>query len=69
MNIYVDKTLKTVMPMNWKPAVDVSLGVREVTKPDDIKVYKEFLSKTVPSTFGCQSLVGVLGINKAELRS
>ena len=67
LNIYVDETLQIVMPIDWGPAIGNLWGVKEVTKPGDIKEYKAFLSETIPVMISCNHLMEVLGKSGDEL--
>ena len=60
LNIYVDKTLKTVKPIDWGPAHGKYWGVRKIRGRDDLVEYEKFLSKNIPKRFKCESVASIL---------
>ena len=60
LNIYVDKTLKTVKPIDWGPAYGKYWGVRKIRGRDDLVEYEKFLSKNIPIMFNRAELADIL---------
>lgn len=70
LNIYVDKTLQLVTPVDWAPPVGRSWGVEEVTKMNDaVKLeYRQFLLRELSNLFNRKELAYILGRSGNELR-
>lgn len=66
LNIYVDETLKTMMPIDWGPSYGDTWGVEEITNSegDTEKDCEAFLSKRIPEKFSCTDLA-TLSKNKS----
>lgn len=66
LNIYVDKTLETVMPIDWGVG-DYVWGVKEVADVNEIEECKEYLWERIPEMFGCEELEEVLARSNNKL--
>ena len=70
-NIFVDRKLKVIMPIDWGPPGYAQgqerTGVEEITSQDKkerkkiIKAYKEDLRKKLPEEFNSEKLANILG--------